>query len=49
MIRDTRGAGPLLLLIPGANGDANGFPPLADQLAADLISAERPSSHAIFA
>jgi pimeloyl-ACP methyl ester carboxylesterase len=33
---ETRGAGPLLLLIPGANGDANGFPPLADQLAADF-------------
>jgi acetyltransferase/esterase len=33
---ETRGTGPLLLLIPGANGDANGFPPLADQLAADF-------------
>jgi acetyltransferase/esterase len=33
---ETRGAGPLLLLIPGANGDANGFPPLANELAADF-------------
>ena len=33
---ETRGAGPLLLLIPGANGDANGFPPLAGRLAADF-------------
>ena len=33
---ETRGAGPLCLLIPGANGDANGFPPLADRLAADF-------------
>ncbi|HXC27237.1 MAG TPA: alpha/beta hydrolase [Stellaceae bacterium] len=33
---ETRGAGPLLLLIPGANGDANGFPPLADRLAAEF-------------
>lgn len=33
---ETRGAGPLLLLIPGANGDANVFPPLADRLAADF-------------
>jgi len=31
---ETRGRGPLLLLIPGANGDGNVFPPLADQLAA---------------
>lgn len=29
-----RGSGPVLLLIPGANGDGNVFPPLADQLAA---------------
>jgi pimeloyl-ACP methyl ester carboxylesterase len=34
---EIRGTGPLLLLIPGANGDANGFPPLADQLAADFM------------
>jgi acetyltransferase/esterase len=33
---ETRGAGPLLLLIPGANGDANAFPPLANRLAADF-------------
>ena len=33
---ETRGSGPLMLLIPGANGDANGFPPLADVLAADF-------------
>jgi acetyltransferase/esterase len=33
---EIRGAGPLLLLIPGANGDANGFPPFADRLAADF-------------
>jgi acetyltransferase/esterase len=33
---EARGAGPLLLLIPGANGDANVFPPLADLLAADF-------------
>lgn len=30
---EVRGQGPLLLLIPGANGDANVFPPLADRLA----------------
>ncbi|TWT13870.1 alpha/beta fold hydrolase [Reyranella sp. CPCC 100927] len=30
---ETRGEGPLLLLIPGANGDGNVFPPLADRLA----------------
>jgi acetyltransferase/esterase len=33
---ETRGAGPLFLLIPGANGDANAFPLLANQLAADF-------------
>jgi acetyltransferase/esterase len=33
---EIRGAGPLLLLIPGANGDANGFPPFADRLATDF-------------
>jgi pimeloyl-ACP methyl ester carboxylesterase len=33
---ETRGSGPLLLLIPGANGDVNGFPSLADLLAADF-------------
>lgn len=33
---ETRGTGPLLLLIPGANGDANLFPPLADLLAAEF-------------
>jgi acetyltransferase/esterase len=33
---ETRGTGPLLLLIAGANGDANVFPPLADLLAADF-------------
>lgn len=33
---ETRGSGPLLLLIPGANGDAHVFPPLADLLAADF-------------
>jgi pimeloyl-ACP methyl ester carboxylesterase len=26
---ETRGTGPLLLLIPGANGDANVFPSLS--------------------
>jgi pimeloyl-ACP methyl ester carboxylesterase len=29
---ETRGSGPVLLLIPGANGDARVFPPLAEQL-----------------
>jgi acetyltransferase/esterase len=33
---ETRGTGPLLLLIADANGDANVFPPLADLLAANL-------------
>jgi acetyltransferase/esterase len=33
---EVRGTGPLLLLIPGANGDANVFPPLADRLATDF-------------
>lgn len=33
---ETRGAGPLMLLIPGANGDANGFAPFADELAGDF-------------
>ena len=31
-----RGTGPVLLLIPGANGDANGFPALVELLAADF-------------
>ncbi|WP_394824494.1 alpha/beta fold hydrolase [Pendulispora albinea] len=31
---ETHGSGPLLLLIPGANGDANVFPPLVAQLSA---------------
>src|SRR5437879_3223234 len=30
---ETRGSGPLMLLIPGANGDANAFPPFANLLA----------------
>lgn len=34
---EVRGAGPLILLIPGANGDATGFPPFADQLATDFM------------
>ena len=33
---ESHGTGPLLLLIPGANGDANVFPPLAERLAADF-------------
>lgn len=33
---ETRGTGPVLLLIPGANGDANAFPRLADLLATDF-------------
>lgn len=33
---ETRGTGPVLLLIPGANGDATGFPSLAEQLAVDF-------------
>jgi acetyltransferase/esterase len=33
---ETRGTGPLLLLIPGANGDASVFAPLADLLAANF-------------
>ena len=31
---ETRGSGPLMLMIPGANGDADAFGMVADRLAA---------------